>query len=217
MSTLQAAFGRLGETFRDLRTRYKDAGLLLLAFLLYNDAVNTIIRLATTFADEIGIPTSYALGAILMVQFVGVPFAFLFGALADRIGAKKAIFVGLFIYVLITLVGFVLRTTWQFFLLAFLVAIAMGGIQALSRSLFASLIPKHKAGEMFGFFGVFDRFGGALGSIVFGLVLSATGSSRPAILALIVFFVVGGLVLAKVDVARGVRMAREAEGQTAGG
>jgi UMF1 family MFS transporter len=217
VGTLQAAFGRLGETFRDLRTRYKDAGLLLLAFLLYNDAVNTIIRLATTFADEIGIPTSYALGAILMVQFVGVPFAFLFGALADRIGTKKAIFVGLFIYVLITLVGFVLRTTWQFFLLAFLVAIAMGGIQALSRSLFASLIPKHKAGEMFGFFGVFDRFGGALGSIVFGLVLSATGSSRPAILALIVFFVVGGLVLAKVDVARGVRMAREAEGQTAAG
>jgi UMF1 family MFS transporter len=208
-STLQAAFSRLGETFRDLRTRYKDAGLLLLAFLLYNDAVNTIIRLATTFADEIGIPAPYALGAILMVQFVGVPFAFLFGALADRIGAKKAIFVGLFIYVLITIVGFVLRTTWQFFLLAFLVAIAMGGIQALSRSLFASLIPKHKAGEMFGFFGVFDRFGGALGSIVFGLVLSATGSSRPAILALITFFVAGGFVLSKVDVARGQRMVRE--------
>jgi UMF1 family MFS transporter len=89
----------------------------------------------------------------------------------------------------------------------------MGGIQALSRSLFASLIPKHKAGEMFGFFGVFDRFGGALGSLVFGLVLSATGSSRPAILALIVFFVAGGFVLSRVDVARGTRMAREAEGQ----
>jgi UMF1 family MFS transporter len=206
LSTLGAAFGRLGETFRDLRTRYKDAGLLLLAFLLYNDAVNTIIRLATSFADEIGIPAPYALGAVLMVQFVGVPFAFLFGALADRISAKKAIFVGLFIYVLITLVGFVLHATWQFFLLAFLVSIAMGGIQALSRSLFASLIPKHKAGEMFGFFGVFDRFGGALGSIVFGVVLSATGSSRPAILALIAFFAAGGLILSKVDVARGARM-----------
>jgi MFS transporter, UMF1 family len=216
-STLQAAFGRLGETFRDLRTRYRDAGLLLLAFLLYNDAVNTIIRLATNFADEIGIPTPYALGAVLMVQFVGVPFAFLFGALADRISAKKAIFVGLFIYVLITLVGFVLHTTWQFFLLAFLVAIAMGGIQALSRSLFASLIPKHKAGEMFGFFGVFDRFGGALGSIVFGVVLSATGSSRPAILALVTFFVAGGFVLSKVDVARGTRMVREAEDQPTDG
>ena len=216
-STLQAALGRLRETLRDLRTRYKDAGLLLLAFLLYNDAVNTIIRLATNFADEIGIPTPYALAAILMVQFVGVPFAFLFGALADRISAKKALFVGLFIYVLITLVGFNLHTTWQFFLLAFMVAIAMGGIQALSRSLFASLIPKHKAGEMFGFFGVFDRFGGALGSIVFGLVLSATGSSRPAILALVVFFVAGGFVLSKVDVARGLRMAREAESETSGG
>jgi UMF1 family MFS transporter len=210
-STLQVAFGRLRETFRDLRTRYKDAGLLLLAFLLYNDAVNTIIRLATTFADEIGIPTPYALGAILMVQFVGVPFAFLFGALADRVGAKRAIFVGLVIYVLITIVGFVLQTTFQFFLLAFLVAVAMGGIQALSRSLFAALIPKHKAGEMFGFFGIFDRFGGALGSLVFGLVLAATGSSRPAILALVVFFVAGGFVLARVDVARGTAMATAAE------
>jgi UMF1 family MFS transporter len=217
VSTLRAAGGRLAETFRDLRTRYQDAGLLLLAFLLYNDAVNTIIRLATSFADEIGIPPSYALAAVLMVQFVGVPFAFLFGALADRIGAKRAIFVGLLVYGVITLVGFVLHTTWQFFLLAFLVAIAMGGIQALSRSLFASLIPKHKAGEMFGFFGVFDRFGGALGSIVFGVVLSATGSSRPAILALIAFFVAGGVVLARVDVSRGVRMAREAEGETSGG
>ena len=216
-STLRVAFGRLAETFRDLRTRYKDAGLLLLAFLLYNDAVNTIIRLATNFADEIGIPTPYALGAILMVQFVGVPFAFLFGALADRIGAKKAVFVGLFIYVLITIVGFTLHTTWQFFLLAFMVAVAMGGIQALSRSLFASLIPKHKAGEMFGFFGVFDRFGGALGSIVFGLVLSATGSSRPAILALVVFFVVGGFVLAKVDVKRGVAMANASDEATQAG
>jgi MFS transporter, UMF1 family len=216
-STLQVAFGRLGETFRDLRTCYKDAGLLLLAFLLYNDAVNTIIRLATNFADEIGIPAPYALAAILMVQFVGVPFAFLFGALADRISAKKAIFVGLFIYVLITIVGFVLHTTWQFFLLAFLVAIAMGGIPALSRSLFASLIPKHKAGEMFGFFGVFDRFGGALGSIVFGVVLSATGSSRPAILALVVFFVAGGFVLSKVDVARGRRVVKEADSQATSG
>jgi UMF1 family MFS transporter len=216
-STLRVAFGRLGETFRDLRTRYRDAGLLLLAFLLYNDAVNTIIRLAVNFADEIGIEQTQALAAILMVQFVGVPFAFLAGALADRIGAKRAVFVGLFIYVLITLVGFTLRTAWQFFLLAFMVAIAMGGIQALSRSLFASLIPRHKAGEMFGFFGVFDRFGGALGAIVFGLVLSATGSSRPAILALVVFFLVGGFVLTRVDVRRGAAMAKASDEATQAG
>jgi len=208
-ASFKAAFGALAQTLRDLRHRHRDAGLLLLAFLLYNDAVNTIIRMATTFGDEIGIPAPTLLAAILMVQFVAVPFAFLFGSIADRIGAKRAIYIGLFVYVLITIVGYNLRTTAQFLLLAFMVATSQGGIQALSRSLFATLIPKSKAGEMFGFFGVFDRFGGALGAIVFGLVLSATGSSRPAIFALIVFFVVGGLVLAKVDVARGSAAARE--------
>jgi UMF1 family MFS transporter len=114
--------------------------------------------------------------------------------------------------VLITIVGYNLHTTSQFLLLAFMVATAQGGIQALSRSLFASLIPQSKAGEMFGFFGVFDRFGGALGAIVFGLVLSATGSSRPAILALITFFIVGGFILSKVDVARGTAAVREEDG-----
>jgi UMF1 family MFS transporter len=207
--SLKAAFATLTHTLGDLKTRYRDAGLLLLAFLLYNDAVNTIIRMATTFGDEIGIPQPTLLAAILMVQFVGVPFAFMFGSLADRIGAKKSIYLGLVIYVLITIVGFNLRTTSQFLLLAFMVATAQGGIQALSRSLFASLIPKSKAGEMFGFFGVFDRFGGALGAIVFGLVLSATGSSRPAILALITFFIAGAFILSRVDVARGTAVARE--------
>ena len=208
-ATLGDAVRQIAGTLRDLRTRHRDAGLLLLAFLLYNDAVNTIIRMATTFGDEIGIPAPTLLGAILMVQFVAVPFAFLFGTLADRIGAKKAIYVGLFVYVLITIVGYNLRTTAQFLLLAFMVATSQGGIQALSRSLFATLIPKHRAGEMFGFFGVFDRFGGALGAIVFGLVLSATGSSRPAIFALIVFFVAGGFLLSKVNVARGVEAREE--------
>jgi UMF1 family MFS transporter len=208
---LAAALRGLRQTFKELRV-YRDAGLLLLAFLLYNDAINTIIRMAVAFGDEIGIPADKLILAILMVQFVGVPFAFAFGALADRIGAKRAIFTGLGIYVVITLVGYTLRTTWQFFLLAFLVAMAQGGVQALSRSLFATLIPKHKAGEMFGFYGVFDRFGGALGALVFGVFLSATGSSRPAILALIAFFAVGGALLARVDVERGRALARRAEG-----
>ena len=97
--------------------------------------------------------------ALLMVQLVGVPFAFAFGMLADRIGTKRAIFLALAVYSGISVYGFALHTTAQFFVLGFLVATVQGGAQALSRSLFATLIPKHKAGEMFGFFGVFDRFG----------------------------------------------------------
>jgi UMF1 family MFS transporter len=179
---LRIATRRLGETFRELR-HHRDAGLLLLSFLVYNDAINTIIRMAVTFGDEIGIPRGSLLGALLMVQFVGIPFAFAFGMLADRIGAKRAVFRALAVYGVISVYGYFLRTSTQFFVLAFLVGTVQGGAQALGRSLFATLIPKHKAGEMFGFFGVFDRFGGAMGA----------------------------LLLAGVDVERGRRLAREAD------
>jgi MFS transporter, UMF1 family len=209
---LGIAARRLLRSFRELR-RHRDAGLLLLAFLVYNDAVNTIIRMATAFGDEIGIPPTQMMLALLMVQFVGIPFAFAFGTLADRIGARRAIFVALAVYSGIALYAFLLRSATQFFVLGFLVATVQGGAQALSRSLFATLIPKHKAGEMFGFFGVFDRFGGAIGSFVFGVVLAATGSSRPAILSLIVFFALGAWLLSRVDVERGRRLAREAEAE----
>lgn len=209
-SPLSVAFSRLKETIGELRG-HRDAVLLLVAFLIYNDAINTIIRMATTFGSEAGIPDGSLISAILMVQFVGVPFAFAFGALARRIGAKRAIFLALAVYMVITLVAFTMRTTGQFFLLAFLVGTVMGGAQALSRSLFSTMIPRHKSAEMFGFFGVFDRFGGALGSSVFGVVLVVTGSSRPAILILILFFAAGALLLSRVDVARGQQAAREAE------
>jgi UMF1 family MFS transporter len=199
---LTVALRRLKTTFRELRD-HKDAGLLLLAFVIYNDGVNTIIRMATTYGSEIGIARADLIGALLMVQFVGVPFAFAFGLLADRIGAKRAIVLALAVYGLIAIYAYWLRTASQFYVLAFLVGTVQGGAQGLSRSLFASLVPRHKAGEMFGFFGVFDRFGGAIGSMLFGLVLFLTGSSRPAIVSLIVLFVVGGFVLTRVDVARG--------------
>jgi UMF1 family MFS transporter len=204
------ALRRLLETFRELRS-YKDAGLLLLSFLVYNDAINTIIRLATSYGSEVGIPETHMIAALVIVQFVGVPFAFAFGLLADRIGAKQAIFVALTVYSFISVYGFWLQTSKQFFVIAGLVGTVQGGAQALGRSLFATVIPRHKAGEMFGFFGVFDRFGGALGSLVFGIMLATTGSSRPAIVTLVVFFALGAFLLSKVDVERGRRTAREAE------
>ena len=209
-SALGIAARRLGQSFRELR-HHRDAGLLLLAFLVYNDAINTIIRMATAFGDEIGIPPTQMMLALLMVQFVGIPFSFAFGWLAGRIGTRRAIFVGLLVYAGIAVYGFALQTTAQFFVLGFLVATVQGGTQALSRSLFATLVPKHKAGEMFGFFGVFDRFGGAIGSFLFGVVLATTGKSRPAILSLIVFFALGAWLLSRVDVERGRRLAREAD------
>jgi UMF1 family MFS transporter len=208
-SVVAAACARMVETVTELR-RHRDAGLMLLAFLIYNDAIATIIRMATTFGKEAGISNQALIAAILMVQFVGVPFAFAFGALADRIGPKRSILLALGVYASISVGGFWLRTAFHFFVIAFLVGAVQGGAQALSRSLFATLIPKHKAGELFGFFAAFDRFGGAMGSAVFGLVLSATGSSRPALAALLVFFLLGGLLLSRVDVQRG-RLLADAE------
>jgi UMF1 family MFS transporter len=207
---LRVAARRLVTTFRELRA-HRDAALLLLAFLVYNDAVNTIIAMGVIFGGEIGLPLSAMMTTLVVVQVVGVPFAFLFGLLADRIGAKRAILLGLAVYAGISVYAFNLHTPTQFLVLGILIGTAQGGVQALARSLFATMIPRHKAGEMFGFFGVFDRFGGMIGSFVFGVMLAATGSSRPAILTLVVFFAVGAFLLSRVDVERGRRLARATE------
>jgi UMF1 family MFS transporter len=209
-SVLRVSVRRLATTFRDLRG-YKDAGLLLLAFLVYNDAINTIIGMAVIFGGEVGIPLPAMMTTLVVVQLVGVPFSFLFGILSDRIGTKRAIFLALAVYSGISVWAFALRTATQFLLMGVLVGTVQGGAQALARSLFATLIPRHKAGEMFGFFGMFDRFGGAIGAFIFGLSLTNLGSSCPAILTLVVFFALGALLLSRVDVERGQRVARAAE------
>ncbi len=207
---MRMAFVRLGETFRELRG-YRQAFLLLLAFLIYNDGIQTIIKMAAAYGTELGIGQSSLITAILLVQFVGVPFAFLFGMLADRIGAKPAIFVGLVVYTLISIVGYNMRTATHFFVLAILVGTVQGGTQALSRSLFASMIPPHKSGEFFGFFSVFEKFAGILGPLFFAWAIALTGSSRVAILSVIAFFAVGAAILALVDVDAGRKAARDAE------
>jgi UMF1 family MFS transporter len=207
---LRVAFVRVGETFRELR-RYRQAFLMLVAFLIYNDGIGTIIRMALIFGSEIGIGTDALLAAALVAQIVGIPFAFLFGALAGRIGPKRAILLGLAIYIGISVYGYTLRTGTQFFVLAALVGTVQGGCQALSRSLFASLIPKHKSSEFFGFYAVLEKFAGILGPTLFGLTTMLTGSSRNAILSVIAFFVVGALLLTRVRVEEGRKMARQAE------
>jgi UMF1 family MFS transporter len=209
-SLLGVALTRLRQTFKDLR-KYRHAFLFLVAFLLYNDGVNTIIRMASAYGTEIGIARGPLIAAFVLVQFVGIPFAFLFAAVAARIGAKRAIFITLAVYVVIAVWGYYMKTAAQFFVLAVLVGMVQGGVQGLSRSLFSTMIPRHKSSEFFAFFSVFEKFAGIFGPAIFGIMAMATGSSRNAILSLIVFFVVGGALLAFVDVAAGQRAAREAE------
>jgi MFS transporter, UMF1 family len=206
---VKVAFIRLGETFHELRS-YRNAFLLLLAFLIYNDGIQTIIKMATAYGTEIGIGQSALIGAILLVQFVGIPCTFLFGMVAGRIGTKQALFLGLVVYTAISLLGYFMKTAAQFYILAGLVGTVQGGTQALSRSLFASMIPQHKSGEFFGFFSVFEKFAGIFGPLIFAGTIAATGSSRNAILSVIGFFVVGGALLYLVNVEEGQRAAQEA-------
>jgi MFS transporter, UMF1 family len=205
---------RLIETFHELR-RYKQAFLLLVAFLIYNDGIQTIIRMATTFGSQIGIDQNAMITALLITQFIGVPFAFLFGMVAGRIGAKIAVFAGLGVYAFIITLGYYMTTAAHFYALAIMVGMVQGGTQALSRSLFASMIPRHKSSEFFAFFGVFERYAGILGPLVFAAMVEATGQSRNAMLAVLGFFVIGGAILLFVDVDAGRRAARQAEADLA--
>jgi MFS transporter, UMF1 family len=207
---IRMAFVRLGETFRELRG-YRQAFLMLLAFLIYNDGIQTIIKMATAYGTELGIDQSALIGAILLVQFVGIPCSFLFGMLAGRIGAKRALFLGLLAYTAISVLGYYMKTATHFYVLAGLVGMVQGGTQALSRSLFASMVPHHKSGEFFGFFSVFEKFAGIFGPLIFAGTIAATGSSRNAILSVIGFFAVGAAILAFVDLDAGRREAQLAE------
>jgi UMF1 family MFS transporter len=205
-----AAFGRLARTLGEVRG-FRQAFLMMLAVLLYNDGIQTIIRMASIYGAEIGIGREARIAAFVMVQFVGIPFAVLFGKLAGRIGAKPAIFVSLAVYAAICVLGYYMSTALHFFVLAALVAMVQGGSQALSRSLFARMIPRYKSSEYFGFFSVFEKFAGVLGPAVFAGTIAATGSSRGAVLSVLGFFVAGAAVLAFVNVEEGERAARHAE------
>jgi MFS transporter, UMF1 family len=209
-STFQFAVKRIQRTFRELRA-YRYAFLLLIAYLVYGDGIGTIIRMATIYGAELGIAQGHMIGAVVMVQFVGVPFSFLFGMLAGRIGTKRAIFLGLLVYVLITILGYFMTSALHFWMLAFMVGTVQGGTQALSRSLYASMIPAYKSGELFGFYGVMDKFAGMIGPTVLGLVAATTGSTRLGILSILVFFIVGAAILFMVDEQEGRRIAQEAQ------
>lgn len=201
---------QLRRSVREIRV-YKNAALLLMAFLIYNDGIGTIIRMAVIYGTEIGLSQGVLISAILLVQFIGIPAAFAFGSLAGRLGTKNGIYIALIVYMGVSVVGYFMATALHFYLLAVLVGLVQGGCQALSRSLFASLIPRDRSSEFFAFFAVAEKFAGIFGPAIFAGIIVAAGSSRTAILAVALFFVVGGLILSLVNVEEGRRAARQAE------
>ena len=202
---LRASLQRLSLTFHNIR-RHREAFKFLMAFWLYNDGIGTIISMAVIFGAEIHIAQEHLIGSILAVQVVGVPFSVLFGKIAGRIGAKNAILAGLVIYTGIAIGGYFIQTALHFWILAIFVGFVQGGTQALSRSLFGTLIPKSRSAEFYSFYDVSSKFAGIIGPAVFGIVGQMAGSSRLSIVSLIVFFVVGGLILLTVDVNKGRQM-----------
>ena len=208
-SPLRVGFQRVLATLREVRQR-RQVFLFLLAFWCYNDGINTIIKMATIYGAEIGIGETDLIGALLLVQFVGIPCTFAFGALASHIGAKNGIYLALAVYTAVAVFGYFISTAWHFWVLACGVAVVQGGSQALSRSLFATLIPANKSSQFFGFYNITGKFGNLIGPLVFALVSQWTGGSRMSILALVFFFVTGMALLSRVDVEQG-REAAQAE------
>ncbi|ACL70991.1 MFS transporter [Halothermothrix orenii] len=199
---VKAGFKRLATTFRNIR-RYRELWKFLLAFWVYNDGIGTIIRMATIYGREIGIGQTDLIGALLLTQFVGIPCALLFGKLGEKIGTKKGIFIALMIYLMITIRGYYMTTAFDFWLLAGLVGLVQGGAQALSRSLYGSMVPENRTAEFFGFYGISSKFAAITGPFLFALVGQLTESSRLGILAVASFFIIGIILLSRVDIEKG--------------
>jgi UMF1 family MFS transporter len=198
---------RLVRTMQEIR-RQPDLLRFLIAFWLYSDGIGTIIKMAAIYGSEVGIGKADLIGALLMVQIVAAPASLAFGRLAQPLGPKRAVAIGLLGYAGISVFAFFLARPWHFWVLAALVAIFQGGTQALSRSIFVSLVPRSRTGELFGFYSVSEKLAGVVGPLVFGVVTQFSGAGRYAVLTLLPFFLVGAWLLVTVDLERGATAAR---------
>ncbi len=188
------------ELWATIRSVLRDKPVLnfLFAYWLYIDGISTVQIMATDFGSKLGFSTATLIQALLLVQFIAFPFALLFGRLGDRIGTKRAIYIGLAVFVAVSVYAYFMRSEWQFYVLAGVFGTVQGGVQALSRSYFATLIPPERAGEYFGFYNMLAKFAAVLGPLVMGVVAIVTGNQRLSILALTLFFVLGAWLLSRV-------------------
>jgi len=199
VNVLQAGFKRVWTTLQEVR-QLRNIWLFLVAYWLYIDGVDTIVRMAVDYGLSLGFDQNSLITALLITQFTGFPAAIAFGWFGGRYGPKAGIFIGLAVYIVVTVWASVMDSVSEFYYLAFLIGLAQGGIQALSRSLYARMIPPDRSAEFFGFYNMLGKFAAILGPVMIGWVGVISGNPRTGILSLLVLFVVGGLVLAKVEV-----------------
>ena len=204
---VRAGIRQLVTTFREVR-QLKVVFTFLLAYWLYIDGVDTVVRMAVKYGLSLGFAESSLIVALLITQFVGFPSAIAFGLLGKKIGAKPALFIGIGVYIGVTIGGALMTKEAHFYILATVVGLVQGGVQALSRSLYSRLIPAEKANEFFGLYNMLGKFAAVIGPTLVGVAALLVGT-RYSLMSLLVLFILGAWFLAKVDVAEGERRARE--------
>ncbi|MBN2366322.1 MAG: MFS transporter [Calditrichaeota bacterium] len=202
LRAVKAGWKQLRLTLADLK-HFKIVAMFLLAYWLYIDGVDTIVRMAVDYGKSLNFSDFTLITALLMVQFIAFPAALAYGWLAGRIGPKKAVLYGIVGYIFITFFGYFMQQEWHFYFLAAMVGLFQGGIQAISRSLYSRIIPHNKAAEFFGFYNMLGKFAAVIGPVLMGSVTVITGSSRVGILSILVLFISGGLLLWRVDIQKG--------------
>ena len=199
LRVVREGFVRVWHTLHEVR-RLHNVWLFLIAYWLYIDGVDTIVRMAVDYGLSLGFDHKSLLMALLITQFTGFPAAIAFGYLGSRFGPRAGILLGLCVYMVVTVRASVMSSPGEFYLLAFAIGLAQGGVQALSRSLYARMIPGNRTAEFFGFYNMLGKFAAVIGPVMMGWVGALSASPRIGILSLLVLFVIGALVLLKVDV-----------------
>ncbi|WP_338472221.1 MFS transporter [Niallia sp. XMNu-256] len=194
---VSTSFKKLYKTFKNIK-EYKTIFLFLLAYFFYIDGVHTVINMSTAFGTDLGISSTTLLIVLFVTQVIAAPFTILFGKLAGKFNEKTMIMMGIIVYIIVCIYAYFLDSALDFWILAMLVGSSQGGIQAMSRSYFAKIVPKESSNEFFGFYSVFGKFAAILGPLLVGVTAQFTGSTNSGVFSLVVLFIIGGILLLRV-------------------